>query len=461
VGAIDLAEAIAQGDLDAVGTAFDEHGQELYDYCQSQLGDVTDAAEVVEATFVVAAAKASLLPNPERLRAWLFAIARCACHQQLQAEVKPAYLEDMTAMSDCEQLADGSAWQADLLSSAWKALAAMNPAEREIVELNLRHRLDTEELADILGVTRSRARTLVQSSCAQFEASEDLLLAACPEQAWTCDAAAGHLNSMNGDLSKISPRWMKGHAAHCPICAKRRRRSPDPAVLIALLPSAAMPANERQRLLWLLSDDSSDTADYRAEVAERVEPFGDNGFPGKAAPQVNRRRRSSYALAACAAAVAIALLGAGAVLVDDHTSNQNAPSSSAANPASSGSTKSDGTHSSGDRKSSKRSVVTRANAGANNGGASSPQPGKAGSSPRPTTSKSPSPKPITSKSSAPKPTTSPSSSSSPPPSPPPPPPTSPPPSPSPSPTASASADSISSPSSSDASLFFGALFGGL
>lgn len=447
----DIADASAQGDLEAVTRAFDEHGQELFDYCQSQLGEVTDAAEVLEATFVVAAAKASVLPNRERLRAWLFAVARCACHQQLQAGVKPAYLEDLTANWDWEQLADGSAWQADLLSSAWKALAGMNPAEREIVELNLRHRVDTEELADILGVPRSRARTLVQSSCAQFEASEDLLLAACPEQAWTCDTAAGHLDSLNGDLAKISPRWMKRHAAHCPVCAKRRRRSPDPAVLIALLPSASMPTNERERLLWLLSDDSSDTADYRAEVAGRVEPFGGNGFPGNAAPQPNRSRRSSYALAACAAAVALAVLGAGAVLVDDHTSNQNAPSSSAASPASSGSTSPNSTHSAGDRKSSKHSVVAGASPGANNVVLPSPQSSKSGS-PKPSASKSATPKPTTSKSSTPKPTTTPTTPA----------PTTPAPTATatPSPTAS-SGDAKSSASSSDASLFFGALFSGL
>jgi RNA polymerase sigma factor (sigma-70 family) len=445
----DIGEPTGQGDLAAATSAFDEHGQELFDYCQSQLGDVADAAEVLEATFVVAAARASRLPNPERLRAWLFAVARCASHQQLDAALRPAYLDDLTAGWDWEELAEGSAWQADLLASAWKALAAMDPAEREIVELNLRHRLDTAELADILGVPYSRARALVQSSRAQFEASEDLLLAACPEQAWTCDAAAAHLSSLNGDLSKVSPRWMKGHAGRCPVCAKRRRRSPDPVVLLALLPSADMPANERERLLWLLSDDSSDTADYRAEIVKRMEPFGSNGFPGKTAPPANRRRRtSSYALAACAAAVALAVLGAGAVLVDDHTANQNAPSSSASTPASSGSTSPNSTHSAGDRKSAKKSVVAGASPGANNNILPSPQVGQA--SPKPSASKSPKPKPSTSKSSSPPPTTPPPTT---------PPPTTPPPTPTPTPTASG--DAKSSSNSSDASLIFDELFGGL
>lgn len=452
----DIAEAIARGDLEAVGAAFDLHGQELYDYCQSQLGEAADAAEVVEATFVVAAAKASLLPNPTRLRAWLFAIARHACHQQLQAGVEPAYLDDMTSAWDWEPLGDGSPWQADLLSTAWRAIAAMNPAEREVVLLNVRHGLDDEELADILGMTRSRVRSLVRSSCTQFEAAEDLLLAACSGQPWTCETAAGHLNSMEGDLSEVSPRWMKGHAAHCPICAKRGRRNPGPAVLIPLLPSAALPANERERLLWLLSDDSADTAEYRAEVAERVEPFGSNGFPGTAATQASRRR-GSYALAACAAVVAVALLGAGAVLVDDHTSSGNGSSPAAAAPASTRSAKSDGSHSSADRKSSNKPAVASPNAANNNGAdASSPSPGSASSSPKPkpSTSKSSSPKPSPSKSSSPKPTPSPSTSPS----------SSP--SPSPSPSASASANPAASADPSpgsvdDAVLSFGALFGGL
>src|ERR1700683_369038 len=112
-----IATAMAQGDLEAVGAAFDRHGQELYDYCQSQLGDISDAAEIVEVTFVTAAAKASLLRNTARLRAWLFAIARRGCDQRLQAGAKPAYLDEISDR-DWDRLG-GTAWRSDLLSTAW------------------------------------------------------------------------------------------------------------------------------------------------------------------------------------------------------------------------------------------------------------------------------------------------------------------------------------------------------
>jgi DNA-directed RNA polymerase specialized sigma24 family protein len=310
--------AIAQGDLEAVGKAFDRHGQDLFDYCQSQLDDVADAAQVVEATFVIAAAKASLLQKPARLRAWLFAIARCGCQQRLEAGANPAYLDEMADYWDWDRLG-GSAWHSDLLSTAWAALAQMNPRDREVAQLSLRHGLDAAELSDVLGVPRSQARALVQSSCDQFEASADLLLASCSGRSWYCETAAAYLNSLNSDLTRISPRWMRRHAPSCGICAKWGRLS---AVITARLPTAALPADERQRLLRLLSESSADVEGYRAEVILRLGPFDADGYPRRRSGPPAGRWRGSHLIGAGAAVLTLALLGAGAALVADHFATQ-------------------------------------------------------------------------------------------------------------------------------------------
>ena len=313
-----IAVAIAQGDLEAVGKAFDRHGQDLFDYCQWQLDDVADATQVVEATFVIAAAKASLLQKPARLRAWLFAIARCGCQLQLEAGANPAYLDEMADDWDWDRLG-GSAWHSDLLSTAWAALAEMHPRDREVAELSLRHGLDAAELSDVLGVPRSQARTLVQSSCDQFEASADLLLASCSGRSWYCETAAAYLNSLNSDLTRISPRWMTRHAPSCGICAKRGRLS---AVIPARLPTAALPADERQRLLRLLSEPSADVEGYRSEVILRLGPFDADGYPRRRSGPPAGRRRAGRLIGAGAAVLTLALLGAGAALVEDHFATQ-------------------------------------------------------------------------------------------------------------------------------------------
>jgi Sigma-70 region 2 len=48
----------------------------LYTYCQTLLRDPADAAAAVLDTFVIAAARLDRLRDPDRLRAWLYAVAR-------------------------------------------------------------------------------------------------------------------------------------------------------------------------------------------------------------------------------------------------------------------------------------------------------------------------------------------------------------------------------------------------
>jgi RNA polymerase sigma factor (sigma-70 family) len=408
-----LATAIAQGDLGAVGAAFDRHGQELYDYCQSQLGNVADAAEVVQATFVIATTKASLLHNTARLRAWLFAIARCGCQQRLRAGAKPAYLDEI-ANSDWDRLG-GTAWRSDLLSTAWTALAEMSPRDSEIAELSMRHGLDTAELADVLRVPRDQARTLAQSSGDRFEASWDLLLADRRGRSWYCETAAGYLSSLNGDLTRVAPRWMEEHTARCGVCTKRERLNPGSAVVLGLLPAARLAADERKRLLWLLSDSSADVTAYRAEVILRLGPFGPDGYPGRASSRAARPRRTYVAVAGAATLVA-AFLGAGAFLADEHFDAQSGlqpgagrqspppPSTQPPKTDASAAAPSPGKHSSSTRP----AVGAPGTSSSPQGGdspASSPSPSPRPSSPRPRPSHSSSSPPPASPSPSPEPTT--------------------------------------------------------
>ena len=407
------ATAIAQGDLEAVGAAFDSYGQELYDYCQSRLGDASDAVEVVEDTFVAAAAEASLLRNTAGLRAWLFAIARRGCQQRLQAGAKPAYLDEISDW-DWDRLG-GTAWRSDLLSTAWATLAEMSPRDREVAELSLRHGLDIAELADVLGVPLGQASTLEQSSGDQFEASWDLLLADCRGRSWYCETAAGYLSSLNGDLKRISPVWMQEHAPRCNVCTKRERLNPGSAVVLGLLPAATLAADERKRLLWLLSENSADVQAYRAEVILRLRHFGPDGNAGRASPWPVRWR-GRYAIAAGAAAVAIVVLGAGALLMDEHSDAQSglqpaagthSPSTASTQPGKadvSGDSPSPGKHS---------STTSPASAAPSNAPpaqqgippSSSPSSSPKPSSPRPSPSHSSSPSPAKSPSPSPNPTT--------------------------------------------------------
>ena len=64
--------------------AYDRYAAALYGYCHWMLHDSADAAEALQDTFVIAAATLSELPEPAKLRPWLFALARNECRRRIR-----------------------------------------------------------------------------------------------------------------------------------------------------------------------------------------------------------------------------------------------------------------------------------------------------------------------------------------------------------------------------------------
>jgi len=74
--------AIAAGDPAGMAAAYDRYAAGLYGYCHWMLHDSAAAAESVQDTFVLAAATLGEVPEPAKLRPWLFALARNDCRHR-------------------------------------------------------------------------------------------------------------------------------------------------------------------------------------------------------------------------------------------------------------------------------------------------------------------------------------------------------------------------------------------
>jgi DNA-directed RNA polymerase specialized sigma24 family protein len=91
-----LVAAIMTGDPDGLAEAYDRYAVPLYTYCRFMLPDPhpsEDAAGAVADTFLIAASRLSGLRDPDRLRSWLYAVARNECLRRLS----PAELAGGTA----------------------------------------------------------------------------------------------------------------------------------------------------------------------------------------------------------------------------------------------------------------------------------------------------------------------------------------------------------------------------
>jgi len=95
----EIVASIKAGDSGGLAEAYDKYAGPLYEYCRFMLTDPGDAADAVQDTFVIAAARAAGLRDPERLRAWLYAVARGECLRITRGGPDPAGHEAMALSS--------------------------------------------------------------------------------------------------------------------------------------------------------------------------------------------------------------------------------------------------------------------------------------------------------------------------------------------------------------------------
>jgi RNA polymerase sigma factor (sigma-70 family) len=333
----DIVAAIVAGQPGGLAAAYDRYARALHAYCCTMLGEPSDAADAVQDTFVIAAAKLGGLRDPNRLRPWLYAVARNECHRRLRGRAMAAPLDDVDEWVDDAPAVGVAAEQAELRQLVRSALGGLNPGEREIIELNLRHELDGAELAAVLGVPRNQAHALASRARTQFETALGALLVARSGQD-ACPYLATILDGWNGELTPLLRKRINRHIENCEICDERKRRELSPAALLSLLPVALLPVGLRRELFRLVADRSPVAAEHRDLVVQRGGPWRPDGFPAPAGglPPV-RRTFSRTALLTGAAAAAVLLLAGGAVFAADLLSHGgSAPAALAATPSGGG-----------------------------------------------------------------------------------------------------------------------------
>lgn len=309
-----MVAAIVAGDPEGLAAAYDRYASSLHAYCRSLLAEAADAADAVQDTFIIAASKLGGLRDPDRLRPWLYAVARNECLRRLRARAHSAPLEEAGDVVSGETPDFGrDAAHADLSALVADALAGLNPGDREIIELNLRHELDGADLAGALGVPRNQAHALASRARSQFETALSALLVARSGRG-SCAELATILAGWDGQMTVLLRKRVNRHIERCDTCSERKRREFSPAMLLSMLPVVALPTWLRGRVLRLVADTSPGAAAHRADLAARAEPFGRSGFPRSLDPPPPVRGLRGYALTTSAAVIIVAVLGGGSAL---------------------------------------------------------------------------------------------------------------------------------------------------
>ena len=219
----EIVAAIVAGDPAGLASAYDRYAPGLYAYCQSLLTEPADAADAVQDTFIIAAAKLSALRDQDRLRPWLYAVARNESHRRLRAAGSAAPLDEAAEVTDETNDLGSDLEHAELREVVWSALGGLTPGEREIIELSLGHELTGADLADALGVPRNQAHAMASRARAHYESALGVLLVARSGRE-ACPELAGILEGWDGRLTVLLRKRVGRHIRRCEVCGDRQRQ---------------------------------------------------------------------------------------------------------------------------------------------------------------------------------------------------------------------------------------------
>ena len=305
----EIVAAIAAGDPAGLAGSYDKYAESLYGYCGWMLGEPDRAAATVQDTTVIAASLGGLR-DPLRLRPWLYAVARSECHRRLRAGEEG--LDEAADLADPSTNAGDNTERAELRGLVRAAMDGLNPGEREVIELGLRHDLSGADLAAVLGVSRNQEHALASRARGRLEREFGVLLVARTGR-WTCPTLDLMLYDWDGQLTAPMRKQVARHTGQCDACAYRRRSALRPAALAGMAPQAALPRGLREKVLRLCANDSPLAQAYRDEVTQRAGTFAANGFPQQVRPP--RRRMVALSGGAAASAILIAIAATGVITV--------------------------------------------------------------------------------------------------------------------------------------------------
>lgn len=215
-----LTVGIGRGDRRALAALFERHFASVYDFSLQVVEDRDATGLAVEETFAQAWQQLRLGVRPQRVRAWLFALAREASLDALGGRVRAA---------------------AAPATAATNGTCVRGPLDRSLLDLHLRRGLGEEEIAEALSLAPQHVRARLSRLREEYEQEAAQLhlvhggRAECPE----ADTILMTARAAHGPLPR---RRLWKHARSCPACQRVLERDGATARALAAAPLAPQPA---------------------------------------------------------------------------------------------------------------------------------------------------------------------------------------------------------------------------
>jgi RNA polymerase sigma factor (sigma-70 family) len=150
---------------------YDETHAPVLGYVLRRVDSPDAAADVFSETFLVAWRRLEQVPEGDRSRLWLYAVARRMLANQRRGEQRRTQLADRLRVELAGTLAGGPSTAEH--SDAAIALSSLPESDRELLTLSGWEGLDPGEIATVLGCSRNAARIRLHRARRRLRAALD------------------------------------------------------------------------------------------------------------------------------------------------------------------------------------------------------------------------------------------------------------------------------------------------
>ncbi len=248
----ELALACAAGDRAAWAGIYDRYADRLHDFCWGMLRDRDGAADCVQDVFCIAATRMAQLRDPDRLRPWLYSIARSEALRRIRDRNREMVSDELPDAVSDDPSPETIAARGELADLVSDAAGGLSDRDRSVLELAYRHGMDGADLAEALGVTQVNANTIVHRLRETVERALGALLVSRgvhvdPDR---CAELAAVLDGWDGTFTVLMRKRVARHIEGCATCDEERRRLVNPVALLGAAPVfIPAPAWLRERTL--------------------------------------------------------------------------------------------------------------------------------------------------------------------------------------------------------------------
>ena len=217
---------------------YDRYADRLHDFCIGMLRDRDAAADCVQDVFCAVATQLPKLRDPDRLRPWLYAIARNEALRCIRERRREQVSDELPEAASHEAGPDTLAARNELAELIAEAAGGLADRDRTVLELAYRHGLDGPELANALEVSPGTANKMVSRLRGTIESSLGALLVARRAQHTVdkCAELGAILANWDGRFSVLMRKRITRHIESCPTCDEERRRLVNPVALLGAAP---------------------------------------------------------------------------------------------------------------------------------------------------------------------------------------------------------------------------------